>query len=79
MRSYCHQWGGIAREVTDLGLTMLSFSSRGLAETPGGMLRNWSREMKGKWMRFVPQQNSGDVGFHVYLKVTFAHSFLHSY
>lgn len=41
--------------MTELGLTMLSFSSWGLAETPRGiMLRNWSKEMKGKWMRFVP-------------------------
>lgn len=56
----------------ELGLAMLSFSSWGLAGTPRGMLRNWSKEMKGKWMRFVPEQNSADVGFHVYLKVTFA-------
>lgn len=40
--------------MTELGLTMLSFSSQGLAEIPRGMLRNWSEEMKGKWMRFVP-------------------------
>lgn len=58
--------------MTELGLTVLSFSSQGLAGTPRGMPRNWSEEMKGKWMRFVPLQNSVEVGFRVYLKVTFA-------
>lgn len=58
-RNYYHQHGSDCRgsdrpkDTASLVLAKLSFSSWGLAETPGGMLRNWSKEMKAKWMIFV--------------------------